>query len=79
MLFIKPHLHVGATKLSHGTNVFHEALQQGKDFYHVVNPSGSDYDLEYVRNNDLVPDVVREPNSLAIERVKPIIPALEAE
>ena len=61
MLFIKPHLHVGATKLSHGTNVFHEALQQGKDFYHVVNPSGSDYDLEYVRNNDLVPDVVREP------------------
>lgn len=60
MYFIKPHSHADAARLVHGPAVFHEALEKGQTYYHVEHAPGGDYDLEYVRNNDLVPLNIRE-------------------
>lgn len=52
-----------AGTLEHGRNVFHEALADGGDYYHVHNPAGEDYDIAYTRNYDYykagMPDYVR--------------------
>ncbi len=45
----------------HGDDVFHKALRVyvkgGEKKFHVKNPAGEDYDLEYVENNSLLPDI----------------------
>ena len=47
--------------LRHGKDVFHKALSavvgQGEKRFHVKNPEGEDYDLVYVENNSLIPDI----------------------
>ena len=51
---------IEASTLNHGENVFHEALEKGQSYYHVINQDGTDYDLKYAKNNDLVPQNYRE-------------------
>lgn len=40
-----------AKTLPHSANVFHEALADGGDYYHVSNPNG-DYDISYQANQE---------------------------
>ena len=44
--------------LTHSPEVFHKALQgvlRGESHFHVKNPLGKDYDLEFSFNNDILP------------------------
>ena len=59
MFNIVPRADYGATVLRHSDNVFHEALRLKENYYHVVTSDGQEYDLSYVKNNDLVPENYR--------------------
>ena len=48
-----------ADTLQHGENVFLNALKQGKGYYHVKGAPFGDYDIEYIKNNELVPENYR--------------------
>ena len=45
---------IEAETLEHSGNIFHEAIDKGKEYYHVKCESG-DYDLVYIENEDLNP------------------------
>lgn len=49
-----------AETLQHSRDVFSQALKLGKEFYHVTGASFGDYDISYVKNNDLVPEKYRK-------------------
>ena len=57
---IKKDEKIEASTLKHGKDVFHEALLGNMSYYHVSNQEGTDYDLKYIKNNDLVPQNYRE-------------------
>lgn len=38
--------------LEHSANIFHEALSDGERYYHVHNPAGQDYDIQYKGNTE---------------------------
>ena len=48
-----------ADTLQHGENVFLNALEQGKGYYHVKGAPFGNYDIEYIKNNELVPENYR--------------------
>lgn len=60
MLVIKETDDIKARVLTHENNIFHTALTyvtgNGEKYFHVVNSTGQDYDLEYINYNDLIPE-----------------------
>jgi len=59
MFNVLPRADCAATVLRHSDNVFHEALRLQENYYHVATDKGQEYDLSYVKNNDLVPENYR--------------------
>ncbi|MBQ6296674.1 MAG: hypothetical protein IJQ16_09065 [Selenomonadaceae bacterium] len=59
MFNIVPKADCAAKVLNHSANVFHEALRLKESYYHVVTEDGGEYDIAYVKNNDLVPENYR--------------------
>lgn len=59
MFNIIPKADCAATVLKHGENIFHEALNDGGKYFHVVTEDGQSYDIAYIKNNDLVPENYR--------------------
>ena len=59
MFNVLPRADCAATVLRHSDNVFHEALRLQENYYHVATDKGREYDLSYVKNNDLVPENYR--------------------
>ncbi len=59
MFKIIPKADCSATVLKHGENIFHEALRLKENYYHVVTENGEEYDISYIKNNDLVPENYR--------------------
>jgi len=49
-----------AETLQHSRDVFSKALKLGKELYHVTGAFFGDYDISYVKNNDLVPEKYRK-------------------
>lgn len=45
--------------LKHSENVFHEALNGKENYYHVITDCNQDYDIAYIKNNDMVPENYR--------------------
>ena len=59
MFKIIPTADCDAPLLKHSENVFHEALQKQGKYYHVITDGGRDYDISYIKNNDMLPDNYR--------------------
>ncbi len=59
MFNIIPKADCAATTLKHSENIFHEALCLKESYYHVETEDGEEYDISYVKNNDLVPENYR--------------------
>ena len=55
----------GAT-LRHSINIFHEALKGRENYYHVITDCNQDYDIIYIKNNDMIPENYRN-NKKGIE------------
>lgn len=58
MFRILPRKNIEATFLQVDENIFHRALNQGEKYYHVADEH-FEYDISYVKNNDLIPENYR--------------------
>ncbi len=47
---------IAAPELKLTKSLFHDALIQGKEHYHVKGQNGLEFDIHYVKNNDYVPE-----------------------
>ena len=60
MFKIVPKADCEAPVLKHSEKVFHEALQRQGKYYHVMAEDGLEYDISYLKNNDMLPDNYRK-------------------
>ena len=58
MFKVIPKRDCDAVVLRHSDNIFHEALPGKDTYYHVLN-DGRDYDILYIKNNDMLPEKYR--------------------